>query len=645
MNRIAGCLHTDGRLVEPNVLTRMLEVMRLGKQDSSHLVTESCIGFASIFTGTKAGTPIDGTLFVHPSGRWMIVFDGRIDNRLDLFSALQLPFSREHNSIPDVEIVLAAYEKWGPDFTTQLVGDFALVIWDNVIQQLVCARDHLGVKPFYYSYSKDAFVFASTPDAILASGKILPRIQEERVADHLVTLLEGVDKTSSFYTDILRLPPGHVLTLKKRGVQLNRYGGLHPVDLSNLKSEKEFVAAFHGLLEEAVRCRLGGMTAAMFSGGLDSSSIVGVGRKMLIGNENRPLNIFAAISNSPGTNRETAYINSLFSMGNLKVYLISESELVMYMDELVKALENEAAPFDCLMNLNRSVYLRARDHGFSAVLDGVDGDVLLDRTEYLLQLWRDHDFHNIISETITADGQIAEYEMGKSLLMNSLISVFALLVPDWARRIRRLIRYQELGPTAVRETIINRQLAERSRLGERFATLDSQSPRPSSLSQVEFHKISLNHAYLTVGLERYERVASQLGIEARHPLLDIRLANFCLGLPWNMKIRRGWTKFILRRAMEPYLPSELIWRRDKDSLMWEYNRFLLKNRAEYFRQATLDEKQALELYVDTQKLEKFWQEYLTRGEEKHADQIWSGIALAFWLRRHRNMISDLKLQQ
>ena len=78
--------------------------------------------------------------------------------------------------------------------------------------------------------------------------------------------------------------------------------------------------------------------------------------------------------------------------------------------------------------------------------------------------------------------------------------------------------------------------------------------------------------------------------------------------------------------------------------MWEYNRLILKNKAEYFRQATLDEKESLKPYIDTKKLEKIWQEYFTQGDENHTELIWSGIALAFWLRRHRNMVRDLKLE-
>jgi asparagine synthase (glutamine-hydrolysing) len=233
--------------------------------------------------------------------------------------------------------------------------------------------------------------------------------------------------------------------------------------------------------------------------------------------------------------------------------------------------------------------------------------------------------------------------MGRELLFHSFLSAFTPYAPERLRRLRHPRRYNNTRHSAryVRRTIIDREFAVRSRLGERVARLDSHNPRVRLSDHVDRHKRILDQPFITTGLERYERVAASFGIEARHPFHDVRLVEFCVGLPWQLQTRHGWTKLIMRRAMEPYLPSTVVWRKDKDSLMWEFNRLILKERAAYFHQATLDERELLKPYVDTQKLERFWQEYLTAGDETHAELIWSGIALAFWLRRHRNMVAAL----
>jgi asparagine synthase (glutamine-hydrolysing) len=384
----------------------------------------------------------------------------------------------------------------------------------------------------------------------------------------------------------------------------------------------------------------------MLSGGMDSSAIVGMARKILGREGLPPLQTFAAISSDPAKNRETDNILAVIEQGQLQAHLISETELVQRIDAVVTTIESEAEPFDCSMNLIRAVYLHAQDEGIRAILDGVQGDVLFSIAGHLPQLWRQGSYKIIIEETLKAEGVIAEYKMGRELFFQNFLSAFTPFSPVWYQRLRRPIRYHN-GLRAVpyiRNTIIDRGFAVSARLGERFALLDSPNSRLRSFDYTELHKRVLEQPFITTGLERYERVATSFGIEPRHPFHDVRLVEFCIGLPWQLKTRRGWTKVIMRRAMEPYLPQKVIWRRDKDNLMWEFNRFILKTKAEYFRQATLDEQETLEPYVDTQKLEKLWQEYLTCGEEKHADQIWSGIALAFWLRRHRNMVSDLKLQ-
>ena len=94
--------------------------------------------------------------------------------------------------------------------------------------------------------------------------------------------------------------------------------------------------------------------------------------------------------------------------------------------------------------------------------------------------------------------------------------------------------------------------------------------------------------------------------------------------------------------MEPLLPAEVDSRKDKDSLMWEVSRLILNERAEYFYQITLDEQANLKPYIDMRKLLKFWQDYLTLGDEKHAELIWSGVALGMWLRHERNMNANLR---
>lgn len=632
MNRIAGILRFDDMPVTHTELDRMIESFEPHFRDEKRIWVQGVVGLACLATGQH-----ERSLTSPPRKGLTITFDGCIHNREDLLASLGSERLGGQRNSSDEEIVLAAYEKWELDCPKHLLGDFAFAIWDAKKHRLVCVRDHFGVKPLYYYASDTSFLFASTPEALLASGNVPVAIYEERIADFLVNPLEGIDKTSSFYTNLFRLPPAHMVVVQAGGITVQRYWELYSNVQERGLSESSYLESFQDLFAEAIRCRLQDsvLPASMLSGGMDSSSIVGIARKMLTEEGHGPLHTFAVISKSPETNRESSFILSMLAQGNVREHLISEIEISQWMDPLVCALEEEAEPFDCLMNLNRAVFLHVRDHGGSALLDGIDGDTLLSGSGHLPQLWRQGAFRTLLGETLKADGLTAEYKTGRNDFINSFLSAFLPASPVWFQELRRPVRYRKAIRSAIQESIIDPEFAARAQLGERFAKLHSHSPRPASFTTIESHKISLDHPFLTVGLERYERVASAFGIEARHPFTDVRLAEFCLSLTWQLKTHRGWTKMILRRAMEPYLPPEVVWRRDKDSLMWEVNRLILKARAEYFYQITCDEQASLKPYVDLGKLMQAWQEYLTLGEEKHADWIWSGVALAMWLRRQR----------
>jgi asparagine synthase (glutamine-hydrolysing) len=638
MNRIAGILHLDGSPVRQAELEQMLIAQSLphGGEQSFRVKRNAALGCTSRQDAAQSGFA--------PSESLTVTFDGRIDNRKDLF-AIRCA-EQGDAGCSDAQLVLSAYRKWGLDCPEHLHGDFAFVVWDSSQQILLCARDRFGVKPFYYSLSRGSFLFASTPQALLASGRISAEPNADRIADFLISELEGIDKVSSFYEGILRLPAAHSLIARPEGISVQRYWELTPAR-AGFKCDGEYVEAFHELFTDAVRFSLDGIRipGSMLSGGLDSSAIVGVGRGLLAVEGRSPLQTFAAISNEPGTNRETENILAVVGQGGLHAHLISETELAQYTDALVSNLEAEAEPFDCLMNLIRAVYLRAEAEGVRMMLDGIQGDVLFSISGHLPQLWRQGALRSILEETIQAGGLIAEYKLGRQMFFHSLQYACTPYAPEWFRGIRHPVRYANARRAApyIRNTIIDPEFAARARLGERLATMDAHNPRLRSLDYTELHKRVLDQPFITTGLERYERVAASFGIETRHPFHDVRLVEFCVGLPWQLKTRKGWTKLILRKAMEPYLPQEVVWRRDKDSLMWEFNRLILKERRDNFYQVTQDEEAHLKPYVDMRKLHGFWQEYLTQGNETHAEQLWSGIALAFWLRRHRNMVASLQV--
>lgn len=155
-------------------------------------------------------------------GSLVLTADARLDNRTDLAAALGC-----EPATTDAELLLAAYLRWGPQAPEYLLGDFAFAIWDAQRQRLFCARDHLGVKPFYYHHNPGRlFCFASEIKALLALPQVPAELNEVRVADYLLPMLE--DQEITFYRQIVRLPPAHRMTVTRRGACLERYWALDP---------------------------------------------------------------------------------------------------------------------------------------------------------------------------------------------------------------------------------------------------------------------------------------------------------------------------------------------------------------------------------------------------------------------------------
>ena len=146
--------------------------------------------------------------------------NARLDARDELIAKLEANGS-------DAELILLAYEKWGDDCVKHLIGDFAFAIWDGRKQRYFCARDHFGVKPFYYTHIDNEFAFSTSLNELRLNPRVSNELNEIAVGDYL---LFGVnqDLSTTIFKDIHRLPPGHTLTVENGSITKRRYWTLEP---------------------------------------------------------------------------------------------------------------------------------------------------------------------------------------------------------------------------------------------------------------------------------------------------------------------------------------------------------------------------------------------------------------------------------
>src|ERR1044071_10123306 len=150
-----------------------------------------------------------------------ITANARIDSREELIQKLKHKVTLKQ-SPTDAELILHAYEAWGDDCVKHLIGDFAFAIWDSRLQRFFCARDHFGVKPFFFTYISNSFKFSSTLNELCLDPRVSNTLNEAAIGDYL---LFGVnqDLSTTTFKDIQRLPPGHTLTVSKDSIRIQRY--------------------------------------------------------------------------------------------------------------------------------------------------------------------------------------------------------------------------------------------------------------------------------------------------------------------------------------------------------------------------------------------------------------------------------------
>jgi asparagine synthase (glutamine-hydrolysing) len=206
-------------------------------------------------------------------GQVWITADARIDGRAELISALRATGRQLETEATAAELILHAYGAFGDAFLQHLIGDFAFALWDSRTATLLCARDHFGVRPFFYAKTGSAFVFGTDLDALLEHPSIATRLDEEAIGDFL---LFGAcqNSESSIYRDIKRLPAASRLCVTQEALSISRYWGLPQRDEIRYTDYIEYVDQFRDIFSKAVNERAETLRVAIeLSGGMDSSSI------------------------------------------------------------------------------------------------------------------------------------------------------------------------------------------------------------------------------------------------------------------------------------------------------------------------------------------------------------------------------------
>lgn len=560
---IAGILNLDGQPVSVEGLRMMRDTMIHRGPDDSGEYANGVVALGhrrlSILDLTTAGhQPMsneDGTLW--------LVFNGEIYNYKELRTMLQ---NKGHifHSQTDAEVILHAYEEYGAQCLKFFNGMWAFALWDERWHQLFCARDRLGVKPFYYHLDSNRFLFASEIKALLQDMRLQRQPNEQVIYDYLShAYIDHSNET--FFKGIKQLPPAHYLiaNANSKQFQVCRYWDLEPSNGIGDISDLEAATRFYKLFEDSIRLRLQSdvPVGTCLSGGLDSSSIVCVINRLLNkGDVPNP-----AVIGKRQKTFSSCFENKRFDERNFIIEVVNQTGVDTHYifpkgDELFEDIDrfmwcqdepvNDASQYAqwCVMKL-------VRDCGVTVVLDGQGGDELLAGyhlffSSYFEDLARTFQWRRLNKEAKYFSRNHGYRYSGWMVAMDMLKP----FVPEAVLGCRRW--FLNRGGIDGSLECLNSDFVAVNR-----HKLDFPNRYQGQLSQHLYRFLVRDRL---PSLLRYEdRNSMAFSVEARLPFLDYRLVEFIFGLPNEQKIRDGTTKIVLRNAMENIIPEKVRSRMDK----------------------------------------------------------------------------------
>lgn len=491
----------------------------------------------------------------------ILVFNGEIYNHLEIRRSLKTAYNYKSSS--DTETILHAFKELGTDLFEKLNGIFAFAIFNTETEDLYIVRDHFGVKPLYYYCDSNYFLFGSEIKSIMAKGDLDKSIDHKAIVNYLNFLWSPGTQTP--FKKVKKLEPGHYIKVNihnKDSLIIKQFYEIPFTGIYSQSSESELISVLEEKLTTAVKRQLmSDVPVAFFlSGGLDSSAIVALARKL---NPEKKI-VCYTIQSTEESNGFEGFSDDLHYAKVVAQHLDCELRIVKAdvnivedFDKMIWHLDEpqaDAAPLNVL-----EICKQARKDGFIVLLGGTAGDDLFSgyrrhiasKYEYLIKK-----LPSVIARsTKSAVGLLSS----KNPLARRLKKI-TLNIDQESNE--RLTGYYSWLPLDTIKSLFQPHI---QKLLVDYYPSDILT---QALSNIPNEKEILNHLlywdlkfFLTDhNLNYTDKMSMAHGVEVRVPFLDKELLEFSTTLPVSLKLKGNTTKYILKKVMESYLPKEVIYR-------------------------------------------------------------------------------------
>jgi len=626
---IAGIYNLDGRPVDPSLLTKMTDAIAHRGPDGEGHWMDGQIGMGHRMLHTTPESLHEKLPMANDRGDLVITADARIDNRDELLTSLEIN-GRTRDETSDAELILKAYEKWGEDCPARLLGDFAFAIWDGRERRLFCARDPIGIKPFYYHVDRNRkrFLCASEPRQIFQDPSVSRQPNLSFIGRYLLN--ESPEQEETLYMGVTRLPPAHSLTCIGEKIQKRQYWDVDPSKEFRYRTDEEYADHFLALFQDAVRSRLRscGPVGAWLSGGLDSSSIVCTAQKLYQERaiEGKGFETFSILFDELPCD-ERRYIEAVVQKWGLRAHTFSYEKNADSVD-IRKVLCYPDVLYDPTLFISEPALRSARQRGIKVILCGLGGDDLLAAGFYhLADLLRQLRIRELVAQ---AKRDAVTYEKrALDLLVNDALR--PLLPQPVKLGLRALLK--PLRGTGI-PAHVNPDFFKKFCLKDHTRKRAPQRKFPT-LSQEEIYTCLRYEWNTNVVVPTIDLFNARFSLETRYPFFDRRLVEYLMGIPEDQRWRGDLPKTVLRNAMQGILPDAIQQRKTKADFTMLYDMELRGRQREKVGEVIHNLALAPLGIVNDQSVRDMFEAYC-RGNSSHRASLSVILGLELWCRTELN---------
>jgi len=503
--------------------------------------------------------------------------DARIDNRDDLVRELGLPVTAGEKAA-DVELIAAAYGKWGDDLPEHLIGDFAFALWDPKRKALLCARDPMGMRPFYYFAAADRFLFGTEIKAILTDASVPRDLDRLRLALYVIAAHQEGDRTQ--YQAVRALEPATLLVVDAQGLRKRRYWQLDEEREIHFARDDDYVDAFDELLQSAVDARLRSAypVGGMLSGGLDSTTLLSFSARSRYLGQERMIGYTWALPMGDDwfVRDERDFVDAYLAENSIEHHYVTPDATQIFADCPELRHLHDGPNWDLFHYTITPTFECAAEGGLRVLLFGNGGD---ETASYFAQ----DCLLNLVAQwnpaALAAEIRAHERATGTPALRLCSERVVRPLIS--AAMGRNALSYQReqnlmltkvtdpdrggipLSDAVIRETGIGDHLRSR-RL--RFAHPWRHPVRCSQIARVHG-----NSMFATIACHKWNTSVLH-HIDCRYPFLDRRVIEYCVAMPAAQHCQGAWSRRLLRRSAARRIPEKIAWRTTKTHTFPDFHR-------------------------------------------------------------------------